>query len=358
MSTVFSLLGNSNGTMRPLNDGTVYPKGTIINKMMGAGYDYKKFVIVDEEVGDMGQPCLALDLSMHSEAASSRDRAKGGVGIGSFDVTSEVMNDDDLQELRLQYAHKRQNEHKERHAMEEEKNRLTEIGKAIFEAAKPAGAEAVIIARLMKDNSDPMSDYHASSAEQTVILAWSFNKRENFDEMRKAGQTFEPTKEFCEGFNLKKYEHRDNYTGGNGYWIGSYRHSGWQLKKVPFSEYSLPGLYRKAANPETFRPYNSKGAAGSTPSSSKAGVTVSRNEEKNGIEIRFASKPDAATIEKLKSARFRWSKFSKCWYIKYSPGNWQFAQSFVEGESTATDPAAGMIQAQEDSLFEAFEREL
>lgn len=47
-------------------------------------------------------------------------------------------------------------------------------------------------------------------------------------------------------------------------------------------------------------------------------VTVSKNEEKNGIEIRFPSKPDAAVIQELKVRCFRWSQFSGVWWKRYN----------------------------------------
>jgi len=48
------------------------------------------------------------------------------------------------------------------------------------------------------------------------------------------------------------------------------------------------------------------------------GIVVSLNKEKGGIEIRFPAKPDDATISRVKSAGFRWSRFSKCWWSKDS----------------------------------------
>lgn len=45
-------------------------------------------------------------------------------------------------------------------------------------------------------------------------------------------------------------------------------------------------------------------------------VTVKFNEDKNGIELYFDSKPNAELLEKIKSNGFRWSKYQKMWYAK------------------------------------------
>ncbi|KND06199.1 hypothetical protein CHCC20491_1837 [Bacillus paralicheniformis] len=47
-------------------------------------------------------------------------------------------------------------------------------------------------------------------------------------------------------------------------------------------------------------------------------VTYTLNEEKNGVEIRFSSKPSEEVREQMKAAGFRWSRYSKCWYAKQS----------------------------------------
>lgn len=57
--------------------------------------------------------------------------------------------------------------------------------------------------------------------------------------------------------------------------------------------------------------------------------TVSRNEDKDGIEVRFKEKPGQAIIDKLKSYRFRWSKFSKCWYATQSDRTIAIAQEIA-----------------------------
>ncbi|KAF6620463.1 N-6 DNA methylase [Paenibacillus sp. EKM102P] len=55
-------------------------------------------------------------------------------------------------------------------------------------------------------------------------------------------------------------------------------------------------------------------------------VTVTYNNEKQGIEIRFPSKPESNIIEQLKAYGFRWSKRG-FWYAKQSDKTNQFASS-------------------------------
>jgi hypothetical protein len=47
-------------------------------------------------------------------------------------------------------------------------------------------------------------------------------------------------------------------------------------------------------------------------------VAMKINEELNGIELYFNSKPDQSILTNLKSNGFRWSGFKKCWYTKQS----------------------------------------
>lgn len=59
------------------------------------------------------------------------------------------------------------------------------------------------------------------------------------------------------------------------------------------------------------------------------GVTVTINEEKHGVEIRFPSKPSAEIIDTLKKAGFRWTRFGGCWYHKDTPRNREVANALA-----------------------------
>jgi hypothetical protein len=60
-----------------------------------------------------------------------------------------------------------------------------------------------------------------------------------------------------------------------------------------------------------------------------AGATMTENEEKNGVEIRFPGKPAAAVLDSLKAAGWRWSRFSGCWYNRRTPETLSFARAIA-----------------------------
>lgn len=67
--------------------------------------------------------------------------------------------------------------------------------------------------------------------------------------------------------------------------------------------------------------------------------TVTLNPEKNGVEIRFPSKPAVAVLDRLKANGWRWSRFSACWYAKQSPEALALAQELAGG-TVASEPEA------------------
>ena len=81
---------------------------------------------------------------------------------------------------------------------------------------------------------------------------------------------------------------------------------------------------------------------GTTP----AGHELRANTTKQGIEIKFASKPDETTLAALKAAGWKWSRFSSVWYARDTAEAraWaknflaQFSAQFSDGAPTATPP--------------------
>jgi len=57
-------------------------------------------------------------------------------------------------------------------------------------------------------------------------------------------------------------------------------------------------------------------------------TTITMNTEKNGIEVRFESKPNSSTLEILKANGFRWSGKQKMWYAKYTDERFEIVKSF------------------------------
>lgn len=59
---------------------------------------------------------------------------------------------------------------------------------------------------------------------------------------------------------------------------------------------------------------------------------VTLNHEKNGIEVRFDSKPCQEILNALKQSDFRWSNRQKMWYAKQTEKNIEFAKKLASGE--------------------------
>jgi hypothetical protein len=70
-------------------------------------------------------------------------------------------------------------------------------------------------------------------------------------------------------------------------------------------------------------------------------ITVTKN-ERNGIEIRFPTKPDEPTREHLKRQGFRWHGGRGCWYHRFTPENWLFANGFLAAPA-APSPVPAII---------------
>lgn len=71
--------------------------------------------------------------------------------------------------------------------------------------------------------------------------------------------------------------------------------------------------------------------------------TLSINNELNGIELVFESKPEKKILEAIKAAGFRWHNLKKLWYAKQTPERMELAQQLSGGEvatGTATTPTA------------------
>jgi len=94
----------------------------------------------------------------------------------------------------------------------------------------PDWAKAAIIAELMRDDCDLMTDYFHATATTTLLLSWSKHTRDLFPEMRKvAGNAAE-----LAGIDWK--EHREKYSMGAGYYLsetnGYHGAGGWIIRKT------------------------------------------------------------------------------------------------------------------------------
>ena len=116
-----------------------------------------------------------------------------------------------------------------RRAAAEDAERLRTIGAERLRQIVPDDAVAVIIGEQHESECDPYTDYFGSRIVRTVILGFSTHTRDLFPEMRKAAARFEGTAHLAE--RNAEYEHREKYSMGHGYYLGTHRYSGWQVSK-------------------------------------------------------------------------------------------------------------------------------
>lgn len=61
-------------------------------------------------------------------------------------------------------------------------------------------------------------------------------------------------------------------------------------------------------------------------------IEISKNEEKNGIEVKFSRKPEDRILEELKQNGFRWSRYSGIWWTQYTAQKWEFVNNLLSVE--------------------------
>jgi hypothetical protein len=71
-------------------------------------------------------------------------------------------------------------------------------------------------------------------------------------------------------------------------------------------------------------------------------ITVTENDDRDGVEIRFTTKPSEEVLTELKANGYRWSRFNSCWYAKRSPETLAFAASL----ECANEPAPTPVEAE------------
>jgi hypothetical protein len=223
----------------------------------------------------------------------------------------------------------------------EEQERKEAAFRAELAAVMPADCKGVIIAELLENECDSMSDYFGSRTARRLILGFSTHNRNNFAEMRKALRAADIA-DLPELAALadpeQSEEERENYTGGSGYYLqaaGASHYGGWKVKKVRsyrdnvltadgvgVGELRLP-------NGSTPDPEPRKRKPEPTSKAQPEGISVRLNAEKQGIEVVFSSKPGEEVRAQLKAHGFRWSRRAGLWYAKQTPERLEFAQQLA-----------------------------
>lgn len=190
----------------------------------------------------------------------------------------------------------------------------------------PADAKAVIIAELVQDKSDSMTDYFASTTTRTIILAFSTHTRDLFPEMRKAAKNHEKTAFLADA--PAKAEHREKYSMGAGYYLkDGYRHNdGWRISKstiyargndiaesIPFGEWAVP-----ADQPKPARTYEKADAttAEAVDMDAPEGFTVSTHTHtKKGFQMFIVEQADRVERETF-MRQLEKAKALRGWYSR------------------------------------------
>lgn len=63
-------------------------------------------------------------------------------------------------------------------------------------------------------------------------------------------------------------------------------------------------------------------------------VKMMLNEELNGVELYFDSKPSQDILDTLKASGYRWSNYKKCWYAKQNSNTLALAEQLTSGDQT------------------------
>jgi hypothetical protein len=198
----------------------------------GCGMSEERYVVHKVEL--RGDSYVYYLINTETKAITQVDllrplREKFGIGFYYNDETPEFMDGFEVAILRSEAEKIADEKRKERQQEQERREQLKTIGKERLQNLVPADVKAVIVAELHEDDSDPMTDYYSYNNRRTVILGFSNHTKDLFSEMRKYAANFEETAHLAEA--NEKYEHREKYTGGSGYYLGESKYSGWIVKK-------------------------------------------------------------------------------------------------------------------------------
>ena len=202
--------------------------------VMLEGYSYDSYVVYEVSHDKWGITYHLVNLRTHEFHTSDLIRPlseKFGIGIYYDDANPKFL--DPLETAALLTKAKEKKAEAERKAEEEreEYSRIAKIGAERLRPLIPTDAKAVIIGTLRVNECDSYTDYYDYSIARTVILGFSKHTRNLFSEMRKHAANFEGTA-YLEEYNAD-YEHRENYSMGDGMYLGKYKYSGWTIEKEP-----------------------------------------------------------------------------------------------------------------------------
>ena len=198
------------------------------------GYSYDSYVVYEVTRDKWGITYHLVNLRTHEFHTSDLIRPlseKFGIGIYYDDANPKFLDPLETAALLTKAKEKKAEEEKKAKEAREEYERIAKIGTERLRPLVPTDAKAVIIGTLRVNECDSYTDYYDYSIARTVILGLSKHTRNLFSEMRKHAANFEGTAYLVE-YNAD-YEHRENYSMGDGMYLGRNKYSGWTVEKEP-----------------------------------------------------------------------------------------------------------------------------
>ncbi len=242
-----------------------------------------------------------------------------------------------------QHAIDRQESNKAQAAKTDNKRAVCVAAYGSGETVTLQSGQVGIVAKLCFDNSDSQSDYFDSHASLSIpfLVGILRGRAETESEARRAISGLAGLSDEQHGWEWKTEKwsmgHGNYLTGSKvevpeevgalrvGYGGGAIKQGHWEIQFCTQSDnadkhtFDTFKGYGERKQPETPASGQGESAAGGS------GATVSKNEEHQGVEVRFEAKPTPDVLSRLKSAGFRWSMRNRVWYKKYSAFAWQVA---------------------------------
>ena len=201
------------------------------------GYSHDSYVVYEVTRDKWGITYHLINLRTHEFHTSDLIRPlseKFGIGMYYDDANPKFLDPLETVAL-LSKAGEKKTEDDRKAEEERQRNEHTaKIGAERLRPLIPSDAKAVIVGELRVSECDSYTDYYDYRIERTVILGFSTHTRNLFSEMRKYAANFEGTAYLAE--NDKEYEHRENYSMGDGMYLGKHKYSGWTVEKEPICD--------------------------------------------------------------------------------------------------------------------------
>ena len=197
------------------------------------GYNYDKYVVYEIAKNQWGITYKLINLRTKEFGTCDLIRPlseKFGIGHYYDNKNPQFLDAFEVAILRQEAQQKANAEADAQRKENERREQVKAVGRERLKNLIPANAQATIIACEREDNSDPYTDYFSASTVRRVILGFSTHTQNNFQEMRNHAGNFGETAYLSE--KNTEYEHRENYTGGHGYYLGESKYRGWIIEKV------------------------------------------------------------------------------------------------------------------------------